>query len=130
MAWTTPITAVASAIATAAQWNASVRDNLLYLKGDAGWTAPTLTGSWVNYGGAHLAAGYKRVGDFVYVRGTLKDGTGTAFTLPAGYRPSAVVTFGSWSSVHAGILIDAGGAVSQLGGSNTEFSLNCFFPVV
>jgi hypothetical protein len=29
MAWTTPLTAVANAVLTAAQWNASVRDNLL-----------------------------------------------------------------------------------------------------
>lgn len=29
MAWSTPLTAVTSAILTAAQWNASVRDNLL-----------------------------------------------------------------------------------------------------
>lgn len=29
MAWTTPLTAVANAALTAAQWNASVRDNLL-----------------------------------------------------------------------------------------------------
>jgi hypothetical protein len=35
MAWTTPLTAVANAALTAAQWNASVRDNLLM-------TAPAL----------------------------------------------------------------------------------------
>lgn len=29
MAWTTPVTAVSGALLTAAQWNASVRDNLL-----------------------------------------------------------------------------------------------------
>lgn len=36
MAWTTPLTAVANAALTAAQWNASVRDNLLM-------TAPAIT---------------------------------------------------------------------------------------
>lgn len=38
MAWTTPLTAVANATLTAAQWNASVRDNLLM-------TAPALASS-------------------------------------------------------------------------------------
>ena len=38
MAWTTPLTAVASTSLTAAQWNASVRDNLLM-------TAPALASS-------------------------------------------------------------------------------------
>lgn len=33
MAWSTPLTATASTALTAAQWNASVRDNLLHLKG-------------------------------------------------------------------------------------------------
>lgn len=47
MAWSTPLTAVANAALTAAQWNASVRDNLLL-------TAPALatgaSGLWVSTG--------------------------------------------------------------------------------
>lgn len=45
MAWSTPLTAVANAVLTAAQWNASVRDNLLM-------TAPALATT----AGSHFAA--------------------------------------------------------------------------
>lgn len=62
MAWTAPFTAVAAAIATAADWNTSGRDNLLYLKDRA---AIGLT-------------------PFAYAWGmTLVDTTTTARTLPA-----------------------------------------------
>lgn len=55
---------------------------------DTGWTAATLAGAWVVFGGAHAAPGYRRVGTRVELRGTAKSGaTGTLFTLPAGYRP-------------------------------------------
>jgi hypothetical protein len=55
------------------------------------WTAPTLTNSWVNFGGSQTPAGYWK--DFrtgiVYLRGLIKSGTANtaAFTLPTGYRP-------------------------------------------
>jgi hypothetical protein len=52
VAWTTPLTAVANAALTAAQWNASVRDNLLL-------TAPALattSGSYFAGTGANVIA--------------------------------------------------------------------------
>jgi hypothetical protein len=43
MAWTTPLTAVANVALTAAQWNASVRDNLLFLKKAVDGVSATVT---------------------------------------------------------------------------------------
>lgn len=58
-------------------------------KTGSAWTAPTLAGSWVNYGGDNAPAGYRLNGDTVELRGSVKSGTGTIFTLPAGMRPTA-----------------------------------------
>lgn len=130
MAWTTPITAVTNAIATAAQWNASLRDNLLFLKGDTGWTAPTLVNSWANYGGGNANAGYRRVGDWVVVRGVVKDGTvpATIFTLPIGYRPDSTHIFASTGAAAYGTLsVESNGVVACVGGSNAYFSIFCQF---
>lgn len=62
------------------------------------WTAPTLSGSWANYGTvssvAYAEAGYwKDATGIVHLDGVIKSGTiGTAaFTLPDGYRPAADV---------------------------------------
>ncbi|HET9667277.1 MAG TPA: hypothetical protein VFP09_10990, partial [Desertimonas sp.] len=59
------------------------------------WTNVTFTGTWVNFGGLTQATQYRKIGDQVYVRGFVKSGTiGTsAFTLPVGYRPPALVRF-------------------------------------
>ena len=58
------------------------------VNGDGAWTAPTLSGSWANYGGTTFnTAGYRKVGQVVYFKGLVKSGTGTIFVLPAGYRP-------------------------------------------
>lgn len=64
--------------------------------GDATWTAPTLTNSWVNYGGSATNAGYRKdASGIVWLRGAIKNGTNatSAFTLPVGYRPSSTQTF-------------------------------------
>jgi hypothetical protein len=59
----------------------------------ASTTAPTLTNSWVNYGGGTFAdAGYYKDSDgVVHLTGLIKSGTASAntviTTLPAGYRP-------------------------------------------
>lgn len=55
------------------------------------WTAPTLLSSWANFAG-YTPAGYRKVGDIVYLRGSLqKATTPTAgeniLVLPSGYRP-------------------------------------------
>ena len=78
---------------------------------DTGWIAPSLINSWANYGGGYTSAGYRKVGDIVQLRGALTGGTiGLAgFTLPAGYRPMALV-------------ILATGYVTGSGGSTNIFS--------
>ena len=55
------------------------------------WTAPTLAGSWVNFGSDNEPAGYRLNGDMVELRGSIKNGSGLIFTLPAGMRPTAGV---------------------------------------
>lgn len=55
------------------------------------WAAPTLTNSWVNYGGIWGDAAYAidTLG-FVHLRGLIMSGSvgNAAFTLPDGYRPT------------------------------------------
>ena len=91
MAWTEPHTYLPGELVTAATLNVDWRDNQSYLVGDTAWIAPTLLNGWVNYGAPNQVAGYRKVGDLVFLRGTVKSGTvGTGtpvFTLPAGYRP-------------------------------------------
>ena len=54
------------------------------------WIAPTLLNSWVNYGQVFNEAGYfKDANGVVHIRGLVKNGTGTIFTLPSGYCPTA-----------------------------------------
>lgn len=133
MAWTNPRTWVATELLTAALMNLHVRDNLLYLKGDAAWTAPALSGTWVNYGSSNEVAGYRRIGDLVYLRGLIKSGTiaTTAFTLPAGYRPAADLIFAVASnSAYGQLRVTPAGLVVPESGSAVAFALNCSFSVV
>ena len=56
-------------------------------------TAPTLTNSWANAGGAQQTAGYwKDSNGVVHITGAITSGTTTAgvaiMTLPVGYRPT------------------------------------------
>jgi len=56
---------------------------------DSGWITPTLAGAWVAaaVGTAPVTAQYRLKGGVVFLQGQVKSGTGTIFTLPAGYRP-------------------------------------------
>lgn len=62
---------------------------------DSGWIAPTMTNSWVNYGGNYTTLAYRKINGVVHLRGLIKDGTINAAicTLPAGYRPSGQTVF-------------------------------------
>lgn len=54
------------------------------------WTTLTLNTGWVNYGSPYDNAGYKKVGDLVFLRGLVARTSGSEtiiLTLPAGYRP-------------------------------------------
>ncbi|MGW2048528.1 hypothetical protein ACWCPF_25600 [Streptomyces sp. NPDC001858] len=71
--------------------------------GDA-WTAPSLTSPWINYpgGGNYQGARYKKQADGIVViegliasNGTSVSGVSNVFTLPASYRPTATLVFGT-----------------------------------
>jgi hypothetical protein len=87
MAWSTPLTAVSNATLTAAQWNASVRDNLAE-------TAPakaTTAGSIFAGTGANSIAERIPSGDTV---GTSQTTTSTSYVDLATVGPSVTVTTG------------------------------------
>jgi hypothetical protein len=86
------------------------------------WTAPTLAGTWSNYGGLYQDAGYMKDSlGFIHLRGLLKAGGAgdTIFTLPAGYRPSAKLIFSvqvsdGGSYVHGRVDVDTDGTVDLI----------------
>lgn len=94
MAWSTPLTAVSNATLTAAQWNASVRDNLLE-------TAPakaTTAGRIFVSTGANTIA--ERVIDSATTSGSSTT-TGTSYGgLVAGTGPAVTVTTGTRALVY------------------------------
>lgn len=99
MAWTTPLTAVASTALTAAQWNASVRDNLLMTAPPQATTAGSIiavagTNSIVQrIPGQFAVAGGETTTSSTYT-GTLSGGAGSAgpgFSITTG--PKALVAF-------------------------------------
>lgn len=88
MAWSTPLTAVANAALTAAQWNASVRDNLAE-------TAPakaTTAGGWYIGTGANSIA--ERIPASATV-GTSESSSNTAYVGLATTGPEVTVTTGT-----------------------------------
>lgn len=100
-----------------------------YLPSSVSLTAPTLSNSWVDYGGAFEGAGYYKDSDgTVYLQGLIKDGTATngtvLFTLPSGYRPSRRLAFAVASNnTVARVDVFANGEVQIISGSNTWLSL-------
>lgn len=91
------------------------------------WIPPTLTNSWINFGGAEATAGYfKDQFGVVHLKGTIKSGTldAAAFTLPAGYRPAALTYYATNSNGAFGALnIYSNGEVRPKSGSSVFFSL-------
>lgn len=58
---------------------------VLGTSGSRGWvTVSPLQNSWVNWGTPFETAGFRKIGDIVYLKGVIKDGTvpSTAFTVP------------------------------------------------
>lgn len=90
--------------------------------------APTLTNSWVNFGGVRNPAGYyKDANSRVYLRGVVKSGTvgNAAFTLPAGYRPANTELFAVVSNdLFGAVNVLSNGDVTPAIGSNVYFSLD------
>lgn len=94
-------------------------------------TTPTLSNSWVDFGGGFQTAGYyKDEFEMVHLSGLVKSGTiGAAiFTLPAGFRPAADMQFPVASYGYGSCLVTPSGSVLAFAGSNTWYSLDgiCF----
>jgi hypothetical protein len=90
--------------------------------------APTYAGTWVNYGAPYLAGGYYLDGfGIVHLQGSIRTGTinTAAFTLPAGYRPTATLTFAVVSNnTIGGVTVDSAGVVTPTFGNNAYVSLD------
>lgn len=106
------------------------------LEADTGWVAATLLNSWVDYNAAVFGpARYRRIGNTVYVRGLIKDGTNgvAALNLPAGFRPAHEIVLASISNPNAAARLDVeadGDVVIYIaGGSNAYMSITCSFPL-
>lgn len=107
--------------ASLAQTEQDVQAILDGLNNPQAWIAPTLGGGFANNGGGAQVAGYfKDANGIVHLRGVLANAAGcasgtTIFTLPAGYRPSAItmrMQFNSGAASQTGrIWIDSTGAV-------------------
>lgn len=93
------------------------------------YTAPSLSNSWVNYGGSAASCGYTLHNGFVKLRGSIKDGTinATVFNLPSGYRPSATLAFAVINIVAGSVAyatIESGGDLKIITGTNTGIALD------
>lgn len=73
------------------------------------WNNVAFQNGWANYG-AFLPMQYKKIGDFVHLRGLIDPGTltnGTVlFNLPVGYRPQYTHTFPVLSAIREVFRVD------------------------
>lgn len=67
------------------------------------WVAPTLNAPWTNFGDVFAAAGYRKDGNGVQLRGVVKGRAGgtVVFVLPAAFRPSAQLIMNSLRLRHS-----------------------------
>jgi hypothetical protein len=92
-------------------------------------TAPTYANSWVDFGGIRVGY-YKTAANVVHLCGTIKNGTvgSKAFTLPAGFRPSATLFFPATNpyvgTISFMIEVDANGDVIPQSGVNSSCALD------
>jgi len=103
-----------------------------HLVGAAG--EPAFMNGWSNLGSGFAAAQfYKDPSSVVHVEGVITGGTiGSvpAFTLPAGYRPSAsIVRVVSSNGADGAVVVNSSGHVMPTNGSNAIFSLGFSFRV-
>ena len=133
MPWTDPTTHIWAAAErlTAANMNTFVEANLAFLFGDTAWTnVATFTNSWT--AGAPAPA-YILIGRVVYLRGMVTGGTinTAAYTLPAGYRPSATQRIAVPANGAFGYFsITTAGVVTPVAGATTNFSTEGSFTTV
>lgn len=92
------------------------------------FTAPTLTGGWLDFGSGANPAGYCiDLMGFVHLRGKIKSGaiSSACFTLPEGYRPAYLETFAVASNgAYGQVTVSAAGVVTPTVGSTTWLSLD------
>lgn len=120
MAWSVPLTAVSNAALTAAQWNATVRDNLL--------TTPaalaTTDSQWFVSTGANSMAA--RRPDFGNTVSTSQTTTSTSFVDLATVGPSLTITTGGRGLIIWGCQIvnsGAGSSYMSFTGANVTASI-------
>ncbi len=102
---------------------------------DASWRVvgaagqPAFQNSWTNYSSGYTPARFKKdVTNTVFVEGLVKNGSGTIFTLPDGYRTtggSLIIPTVTNSNAIGRIDMAAGGEIVFVSGSNAWFSI-CF----
>ena len=127
MAWTTPGTATAGEVLTAAFWNTQVRDNMVELAPfSEAWTSYTPTIGGFTLGNGTITGGYLKVGRFVNIR--------IKFVLGSTSGTSSFLTFtvpfaiASQSEIAAGSCMFLDGGTRYLGTvlngpSNTSFEV-------
>lgn len=133
LAVTTPTEGMVAYLTTPDEWTIYSAGAWRLIPFTTSWSAPTFTNSWVNFGGVYQVAQYRKVGDMVQLRGTIKTGTSgtSAFTLPTGYRPPAAAQWnvpggGSYAVLEistAGLVTPIGAAVSTACSITGQFSV-------
>lgn len=140
MSWTTPRTWVAGELVTAAELNTHIRDDLSWLRSAGDWTyigasgAPAYQNGWTSINAP--AASYKRIGNWVCVRGYLANGTAgtTMFTMP--YWPTLRIFIPYWGEDSIAneqlgrVDVDTSGNVVHVTGANTAVTFSGVFSVL
>lgn len=116
----------------------SIPGRLISALDDTGWRVvgdpgqPGFTSNWVNFGGGHVPARFKKVGGIVYVQGLIRLGTfgSTAFQLPVGYRPSHTIMNTQIEGTNAAGRMDITslGQIVPTSGNGSFFSVTFAFP--
>lgn len=100
------------------------------------WTGVTFQNSWVNNGSAGQPnVAYRKVGDMVHLRGSMKNGTANAvcFTLPSGFRPAYNFVFPVASETgngHVDLDFNANGNVSITNYFNDTVGTYIYIPYI
>lgn len=92
------------------------------------WASPVLQNNWSDYGNGYAPAAYTKTSSgLVVLKGMVKSGSGTIFTLPTGYRPatSEYIMFENSSNQTMGrVDVTSSGSVAISVGSNAWYSLD------
>ena len=92
---------------------------------------PAFSGSWSNYGSGYTGARFKKDKEnTVFIEGLVQGGSGTIFTLPAGYTPtggSLIFSTVTNPNTIGRLELATSGTVSMNVGSSTWFSICCSF---